>query len=227
MADVREPGASGTLEARFISLEKSKSKAGKTWAKVKLIIGESEVDARAYGDNVIGKLEGFAKRELFTFWGTLDSSKGTEGGVFTNLKIAKVYDDGDREGGQQCYILGTIKEIGEIIGKKDGKVIAKYMDLDVTSNPQYPSFVRLQFAFGTGPGDLAVGETIEIDAYLNKFGMWVVDGPERRQTKEVPAGTRSFRRDTPKPERTKAPEKESAAEHNTTPAPASDEDVPW
>lgn len=198
MADVREPGASGTLEARYISHETAKSKAGKSWAKVKITIDGVSVQARAYGDELIGTLEGFSKQEPFTFWGVLDSSTSDQGMVFTNLKIAKIYEDGNRNGGSQVYVLGKITEIGEVIGKKDGKVMGKFMDLDTTSNPAYPSKVRLQFAFGTGPGDLKVGEVIEIDAFMNKYGIWVVEGPEQKQTgRAVPEGTRSFRRPAP------------------------------
>jgi hypothetical protein len=233
MADTRDPGASGTLEARFISLEKAVSKNGKAWGKVKLDVAGVEVQARAYGDTVLGKLEGFAKREVVTFWGTLESSKTDQGNVFTNLKIAKVYDDGDdRDGGKQCYVLGTITEIGDVIGK-DGKNYGKYMDMDVTANTDYPTFVRLQFAFGTGPGDLAVGECIEIDTYLSKFGIWVVDGPEKTGgTRAIPEGTRSFRREEPKGEAAQAPtpRKSAAAAPSETPKPTTggtDDDIPW
>lgn len=233
MTETRTPGASGTLIARFVGMTKKTSSKGNTYANIEVTIGEAKIRGVSYSAEVISTLEGYVAGESLLFWGTVNSSPSLQdpSRVFSNLKINKVYAPGEREGGDSIYVLGTITDIGEVT--KDGKKLGTYVDLDVTSNPAYPESLRLQLAYKTAIGDLRKGDSIEVDAYLSKFGIWVFDGPVS-EGKALPPGTKSLRkpRQTSNTTSTSGSSQDSDVDDVPPPdapagAPAPDDDLPW
>lgn len=237
MTEQRTPGASGTLLARLVSFEKKTSSKGSTYASIEVTIGEAKIRGVSYSAEVLSTLEGYVAGESVLFWGTVSSSPSRQdpSRVFSNLKINKVYAPGDREGGDSIYVLGTITDIGEVT--KDGKKLCTYVDLDITSNPAYPESLRLQLAYKTSIGDLRKGDTIEVDAYLNKFGIWVFDGPVS-EGKQLPPGTKSLRKPRQASSSTPASAPGSSQDSGSddvpppdapagAPSTSNDDDIPW
>lgn len=228
MAD-KKFGAGGTIRGRFLSLEKKISAAGKSWAMVEIDVDGHKVKARSFSDDAIKALSGLAKNESFPFWGKVNSSLSTQGKMFTNLQIAKVYDD-DREGYDSIMVHGIVKDMGNVMSSKDpSKMVGKFVDIDITQEEKYPEMIRLQLAFGFDT-TFQVGDKVAVEAFMDKFGIWVFEGDIKKESNSrYDADTKVQRRSNrPAPQRSgnSAPADEPAAPEGSSGS-VPDDDIPW
>lgn len=192
-------GAKGVLVTTLESLDFKTTARGKRYAMLKLERGGVVFRASSFAQAATKSLEAFTEGESCCVFGLVES-RDVDGKVYTDFKILKVYEEPQDDAG--IFVTGTVKDSGST-------KYEKWVDIDTTADPEYPSFVRISYAKDSSR-EFSEGEEV-IDLRVSpkgRFGVWTL-----LETK--PAAKRTQR---PASKPAPAP---------VDPAPANDDDIPW